>query len=185
MEKELQDLKKCLKEHVKISPIDVSKNLELVIDSAPTVGTSYLLLQRKDEEDPSKGFNFIAMDSANFRRGQLSLCPFEAEVAGLRYACKKENHFLQACPSIKIITDCKELISTYQKPIELIRIRRVQKMLLDVSHLNLTFEFVRGIKNATADFRSRKPRESWEANSEDDVPVKLRLGIWTVKAQKL
>ena len=58
-------------------------------------------------------------------------------------------------------------------------------MLLDVSHLNLTFEFVRGIKNATADFRSRKPHDSWEAISEDDVPVKLKLGIRTVKAQKL
>ena len=55
LEKELQNLRKCLKEHVKISPIDVSKGLELVIESAPTVGTSYLLLQRRDEEDPSKG----------------------------------------------------------------------------------------------------------------------------------
>ena len=137
LEKELQDLKKCLKEHVKISPIDVSKNLELVIDSAPTVGTSYLLLQRRDEEDPSKGFKFIAMDSANFRRGQLSLCPFEAEVAGLRYACRKENHYLQACPRITVVTDCKELISTYNKPLELIRNRRIQKMLLDVTHLNV------------------------------------------------
>ena len=93
LEKELQDLKKCLKEYVKISPIDVSKGLELVIDSAPTVGTSYLLLQGRDEEDPSMGYRFISMDSSNFRRGQLSLCPFEAEVAGLRYACRKENHF--------------------------------------------------------------------------------------------
>ena len=55
LEKELQDLKRCLKEFVKISPIDTSKGLELVIDSAATVGTSYLLLQRRDEEDPSKG----------------------------------------------------------------------------------------------------------------------------------
>ena len=58
-------------------------------------------------------------------------------------------------------------------------------MLLDISHLNLTFEFIRGIKNATSDFRSRKPRDSWEAFSEEDVPIKLRLGIRTVKAQKL
>ena len=58
-------------------------------------------------------------------------------------------------------------------------------MLLDVSHLNLTFEFIRGIKNATADFRSRKPRDSWEAFLEEDGPIKLRLGIRTVKAQKL
>ena len=86
--KELQDLKQCLKDHIKISPINTEKNLELVIDAAPTVGTSYLLLQRKGE-DPSEGFNFISMDSANFRKSQLSLCLFEAEVAGLRYACKK------------------------------------------------------------------------------------------------
>ena len=117
LEKELQDLKRCLKEFVKISPIDTSKGLELVIDSAATVGTSYLLLQRVDEEDPSKGYRFISMDSSNFRRGQLSLCPFEAEVAGLRYACRKENHYLQACPRITVVTDCKELISTYNKPL--------------------------------------------------------------------
>ena len=89
-------MKQCLKDQIKISPINTEKNLEMVIDAAPTVGTSYLLLQRKGE-DPSEGFNFISMDSANFRKGQLSLCPFEAEVAGLRYACKKENHYLQAC----------------------------------------------------------------------------------------
>ena len=36
LEKELQDLKRCLKEFVKISPIDTSKGLELVIGSAAT-----------------------------------------------------------------------------------------------------------------------------------------------------
>ena len=58
-------------------------------------------------------------------------------------------------------------------------------MLLDVCHLNLKFEHVRGIKNCTVDFRSRRPRDSYEAISEEDIPVKLRLGIRTVKAQKL
>ena len=159
LEKELQDLKQCLKDHIKISPINTDKNLELVIDSVPTVGTSYLLLQRKGE-DPSEGFNFISMDSANFHKGELSLCLFEAEVAGLRYACKKENHYLQACPEVLVVTDCKELISTHAKPLETIKNRRVQKMLLDVCHLNLKFEHVKGIKNCTIDFRSRRPRDS-------------------------
>ena len=103
LDKELEDLKQCLRDHVKIMPINTEKPLELVIDAAPTVGCSYLLLQKKGE-DPSHGYNFISMDSANFRRGQLSLCPFEAEVAGLRYACRKENHFLQACPEVLVIT---------------------------------------------------------------------------------
>ena len=47
LQKELDDLKQCLRDHVKITPIDTSKNLELVIDSAATIGTSYLLLQKR------------------------------------------------------------------------------------------------------------------------------------------
>ena len=68
---------------------------------------------------------------------------------------------------------------------ETIRNRRVQKMLLDICHLNLTFEHVPGIKNCTVDFRSRRPRDSYKSISEEDIPIKLRLGVRTVKAQKL
>ena len=53
LQKELDDLKKCLKKHIKLSPIDINKNLKLIIDAAV------------------------------------------AEVASLRYACQKENHFLR------------------------------------------------------------------------------------------
>ena len=135
-------------------------------------------------EDPSHGYNFISMDSLNFCRGQLSLCPFEAEVAGLRYACRKENHFLQACPEVLVITDCKSLESTHAKTLELIQNKHIQKMMLDVAHLNLRFKHVPGIKNCTTDFRSRQPRDSWEALSEDDCQVRLRLGIRSVRAQE-
>ena len=95
LQKELDDLKQCLKNHIKLSPIDVKKNLKLIIDAAATVGCSYLLVQDKSD-DPADGYNFISMDSSNFKKGQLSLCPFEAEVAALRYACRKENHFLRS-----------------------------------------------------------------------------------------
>ena len=65
LDKELEDLKESLRNNVKISPVNTEKNLILIIDSAPTVGTSYLLLQLKGD-DPSEGFNFISMDSSNF-----------------------------------------------------------------------------------------------------------------------
>ena len=61
---------------------------------------------------------------------------------------------------------------------------RIQKMMLDVEHLNLRFKHVQGIKNCTTDFRSRQPRDSWEALSDDDCQVKLRLGIRSVRAQE-
>ena len=86
LQKELEDLKTCLRNHIKLSPIDISKNLILVIDAAATIGCSYLLLQQKTD-DPKLGYNIISMNSANFKKGQISLCPFEAEVAGLRCAC--------------------------------------------------------------------------------------------------
>ena len=82
LDKELEDLKECLRNHVKITPVDTEKNLILVIDAAPTVGCSYLLLQMKGD-DPSHGYNFISMDSSNFRRGQLSLCPLVVAKGGL------------------------------------------------------------------------------------------------------
>ena len=44
---------------------------------------------------------------------------------------------------------------------------------------------MKGIKNCTTDFWSRQPRDSWEAISEDDCPVRLRLGVRSVKAQEL
>ena len=44
-------------------------------------------------------------------------------------------------------------------------------MLLDICHLNLTFEHIAGIKNCTADFRSRRPRDSYEAISEEEMRI--------------
>ena len=58
-------------------------------------------------------------------------------------------------------------------------------MFLDICHLNLRFEHTQGIKNGSVDFCSRRPRDSYEAVSEEDIPVRLRLGIRTVRAEKL
>ena len=58
-------------------------------------------------------------------------------------------------------------------------------MVQDICHLNLRFEHIAGIKNCTVDFHSRRPRDSYEAISEEEVPVKLRLGVGTVRAEKI
>ena len=182
LDKELDELKTCLKLHVKLSPIDVTKNLILVIDSAPTVGTSYLLLQQKGE-DPALGMNFVAMDSSNFKKGQINMCPFEAECAGLRYAVKKEGHYLVACPKVTVVTDCKSLGSAYQKPLEEICNKRIQKMFMDCQHINLVFKHIPGVLNSTTDYRSRHPRDSWEATGEEDTQMRIRLGVRSVRAE--
>ena len=86
LQRELDNLKACLKEHIKLSPIDVTKNLVLIKDAAATIGCSYILVQYKSETEED-GYNFISMDSSHFKKEQLSLCLFEAEIAALRCAC--------------------------------------------------------------------------------------------------
>ena len=66
----------------------------------------------------------------------------------LRYACRKENHFLQACHEILVVTDCREMISTYIKPLETIKNRRIQKMFLDICHLFCLFSILLASKIA-------------------------------------
>ena len=145
---------------------------------------SYILVQMRTDR-VEDGYNFISMDSSNFKKGQLSLCPFEAEIAALRYACRKENHFLKCCPEVTVMTDCREIISTHAKQLETIENRRVQKMLMDIAHLNLKIVHIPGIKNCTADFRSRRPRDTFEAVCEQEVPVKLNLGVRTIRAERM
>ena len=111
------------------------------------------------------------------------MCPFEAEVAGLRFAIKKEHHYLVACPLVTVVTDCKSLGPAYQKPWEEIKNKRIMKMFMDCSHINLTFKHVAGVLNCTTDYRSRHPRDSWEATGEEDTPMRMRLGVRSVRAE--
>ena len=74
-------MKAALKEHIKLSPLDTSKDLVLWCDAAPSEGMSYILAKFKDPKDETLGLNIIACDSTTFRKGRRGLSPFEAELA--------------------------------------------------------------------------------------------------------
>ena len=50
--------------------------------------------------------------------------------------------------------------------------------------MSLSVFHIPGIKNATADFRSPRPRDSYEAYIEEEAPTKLSLGVRTVRAER-
>ena len=52
LEREFQ----AIQEAVKVSPIDINKTLFAFVDSAVTVGTAYVLAQRKDEKKGCKSY---------------------------------------------------------------------------------------------------------------------------------
>ena len=82
-----------------------------------------------------------------------------------------------------MVTDCKSLGSAYQKPLEEICNKRIQKMFMDCQHINLVFKHIPGILNSTTDYRSRHPRDSWEATGEEDTQMRIRLGVRSVRAE--
>merc|ERR1711891_10941 len=99
------------------------------------------------------------------------------------YAVKKEGHYLATCPKVTVLTDCKSLGSAYQKPLEEICNKRIQKMFMDCQHINLVFKHVPCVLNSTTDYRSRHPRDSWEATGEEDTQMRMRLGVRSVPAE--
>ena len=68
---------------MKLSPIDTKKKLYAFVVSAVTVGTAYILAQRKDEKDETKGYNNLSVDSTTFKRAQVQYSSFEAKALKL------------------------------------------------------------------------------------------------------
>ena len=50
--------------------------------------------------------------------------------------------------------------------------------------MSLSIFHIPGIKNVTADFRSRRTGDSYEAYTEEEVPTKLSLGVRTVRTER-
>merc|ERR1711984_44913 len=58
------------------------------------------------------------------------------------------------------------------------------KMFMDCSHINLVFKHLAGVLNSTTDYRSRHPRNSWEATGEEEeTQLRMRLGVRSVRAE--
>ena len=93
LQQELDEMKMALKEHVKLTPLDISKDLLVWTDAAPSEGMAYIVAQWKDPNDETKGVDIVSCDSTTFKRGKRSLSPFEAELMGIHWAITKERPF--------------------------------------------------------------------------------------------
>ena len=84
-------MKAALKQHIKLTPLDTSKDLLIWSDAAPSEGMAYVLAQWKDPDNEKLGVDIVSCDSTTFKRGKRSLSPFEAELAGVLWALTKET----------------------------------------------------------------------------------------------
>ena len=107
MQEEFDNLKKAMKESIKLSPLDINKKIFCFTDAAVTCGMAYLLLQKKNEmdedKDPKHGYLIISCDSTTFRRAQCMYSPFKAELLAITGMCKKEDFNLRAAPIVQSV----------------------------------------------------------------------------------
>ena len=75
--------KRAINSHLKLSPLDVNKDMMVWTYAAPSVGMAYIVCQWKNPQDESLGVNIIHCDFTTFKHGKSSYSPFEAELAAL------------------------------------------------------------------------------------------------------
>ena len=59
LKNELDAMKAALRQHIRLSPLDTSKDLLVWTDAAPLEGMCYILAQWKNPEDESLGLNIV------------------------------------------------------------------------------------------------------------------------------
>lgn len=185
LEKELGKMKAAILEHVKLSPLDVTKDVHLWTDAAPTVGMSYLLLQEKVVGDESQGYNIITCDSTTFKRGRSSYSPFEAELAAVHWACKKEDYFLRGAKKIVVRSDAKNMHSFIHQPLDKIKNPREQRMVEELMPYRLEVKYIPGSETEVADYGSRNPVQRGCHEMFSTQPGQLGIAVRSSRVQSI
>ena len=156
---EYQTVNELMKSQIKLSPYNASKALYLVIDGSSRVGTGYCLLQRINEDDPSKGFSIVSAGASLLPTTKGEFSPIESEMISLDRAVTSCDHWLRYAPEINLILDCTGLLSLLDKNLCEVRNRRLQNILERVQSYNWKLEHIKSEKNRVCDALSRLCRD--------------------------
>ena len=152
---EYEAVNELMRTQIKLSPYNEKKALYLVIDGSSRVGTGYCLLQRIQEEDPSKGFSIVSAGASLLPTTKGEFSPIESEMISLDRAVTSCDHWLRFAPEIKLISDCTGLLDLLNKNLCEIRNRRLQNILERVQPYNWKVEHIVSEKNRVCDALSR------------------------------
>ena len=179
LQMELDAMKAALRQHIKLSPLDTSKDLLVWTNAAPSEGMAYVLAQWKDpdDENESLGINIVSCDSTMFKRGKRSLSPFEAELAGVHWALTKEDYFTRGAPKITVMCDTKSMAGFLSQELEKIDNSRAQSMVEELQPYRIEVRYVPGPKMEFADYGSRHPISHGQHKLFDTEPGSLGICV--------
>ena len=114
LEKEYQDVRRMMKSNLRLSPYDLTRFLNLVIDGSAIHGVGYVLFQWTDEADPSAGATIVSANSS-LLPPHIGFSPVDGEVAALQFATKCCYYYLLPAPKLRLYSDCKGLVQMLEK----------------------------------------------------------------------
>ena len=185
LELELNRMKEAISQHVKLSPLDVEKDLILWTDAAPSVGMAYVLCQEKEPGNEKAGYNIIICDSTTFKKGKTTYSPFEAELAAIHWACTKEDYYMKGAQTIITKCDAKNMGSILAQDLDKISNPREQKMVERLMPYNITVHHVPGKETEVADFGSRHPAQEGSHEMFDTEPGRLGIMVRSRRVMSL
>ena len=122
--------------------------------------------------------NIISCDSTTFRRGKRGLSPFEAELACVHWALRKEDYFCRGARKIIVCSDAKSLGGFINQDLEKIKSDRKQQMVEEMLPYRLEVRHVPGLQMELADHGSRYPishgQHRWIEAQPGEIGIMVR-----------
>ena len=109
-----QNVRRLIKNNLKLIPYDPSRFLNLCIDGSAIHGMGYILFQWCDERNPSAGATIVSANSS-LLPPNIGFSPVDGEIAALSYATKCCYYYILHASKLRLYSDCKGLVEMYQK----------------------------------------------------------------------
>ena len=174
------ELKDALMASTINNTFDTSYETSLWCDAGKTAhvsnqrgGFSAVLAQRPNPQSEWLPVYFASrrMSDPQSRWGQTEL-----ESESIKFACEKFKFYLDGISHVKIFTDCKALVSLYNKVDKPSIPPRIERGVIAIQHLNYTVVYIEGKKNV-ADWPSRNPHEPEENSEKSGRKEKLLISM--------
>ena len=164
LNEEFEIMKNQLKKTVKLSPLEIGRELHLHTDASNN-GLGYILSQphrdvkKEDYNNYNIRRNLITLGSAGLSETQQRYSACEQECLAVLHAIQKVDHFVRGAPEIKVFTDNKNIRDYFNMGLADIRNQRILNFREKLLGYPLTFIHVKGSTHSLADHLSRFPEE--------------------------
>merc|ERR1712215_294668 len=163
METEFEQIKQVFTNHIRLSPMDTTKRINIATDGANSVGIGFVIFQNNDDLQVGKDVKIIKANSSGLKDSQKQYSAIDTELLALKFACESSYYYLYGAKEIHVYTDSSGLEGMFSKPLGNHKNLRISAMIEKLMIYNFVFHHVPAENNQIVDCLSRLTREIKEA----------------------